>query len=183
MKLWNHHKPFNEPSNLGGWFFDILIIPWLIVAIFSEFRRIQVLRDYCQRHGQGGLQGEGSLDETWWKGWKWVERCWGWSKLDINWTSFDYVLTLRPWVDLSGRQWSFAIYTRIIQESTLAVFRGQICIQDPITDKGKASKKGRLTVQMLICTFLSSKVVWEMTQMDGSRSLRVRFLEFRLPRW
>ena len=71
MKLWNimkpSWKPFNEPSTLGGWWFDIFrsshIIPWLIVAI-SEFRRIQVLRDYCQRHGQGGLQGEGSLDET-----------------------------------------------------------------------------------------------------------------------
>ena len=36
-----------------------------------------------------------------WKAWKWVERCWGWSKLDINWTSFDYVLTL------SNLSWSF----------------------------------------------------------------------------
>ena len=97
-------KPFNEPSNLWELgdltYFDHPISSpdcghLLCQAHSSAQRLLSAARP--RRSSRRGIVGW----NIFWKAWKWVERCWGWSKLDINWTSFDYVLTL------SNLSWSF----------------------------------------------------------------------------
>ena len=140
-------KPFNEPSNLWELgdltYFDHPISSpdcghLLCQAHSSAQRLLSAARP--RRSSRRGIVGW----NIFWKAWKWVERCWGWSKLEINWTSF--VFPFSPWVtwvDLSGRQWSFAIYENHPRINT-GCFQGSDLHSGPNHWQGQGLQEGTI---------------------------------------